>query len=610
MASNSKGHLDSSNGFGLENQSVAVFSKEDDKKVARETNQHVQGPFNSSNELPMQNQSTVEYSDLEVGNEPTWEIASSDGIVVDKNPFQEQNAGGIHVMLGQAFPNENGDNYGSCDSPGEILRYIDQVLMEEDLEGLTNMLQESSDFKAKVKSFYERIIHAPEQRERKITAKLRQTIAKKIQLQNCPQFTFHNEFNNGLTDECDDSCIYTCGSIEKNLLDYMTDLKISTSKRMEKYGVKGRPFRKKQKKKEEVIEFTDLLITCAQSISLGDHRSSKELLGKIRKHSFPYGDGNQRMAYYFANGLEACMNGTGSQIYKSLVNERKDPSDYLRAFFMSLISSSLINIPNLVLNQLIMWPALIRRLSKREGGPPKLKITGVDFPQSGPWPAEQAEETGRRLAMYAEMFSVPFEYNVISQSWGSVRLEDLKMEEGEFVFVKCVYMSKNLPTEEVEGKSPRSMFLDLVKRINPDIFLHGVLNGAYSDPFFLTRFRDVLYHYSTLFNLMEMTFPPRENKERMLMERVLGMEVLNVIACEGPDRVERPETYRQWHVRHVRAGFVMVPFWSDLASMVMERVRKYHHKEFLVTEDGLWLLLGWRARTIFAASCWQPARET
>ncbi|CAA0829781.1 Scarecrow-like protein 9 [Striga hermonthica] len=525
----------------------------------------------------MQNQSTVEYSDLEVGNEPTWEITSSVGKVVYKNPFQEQNARGIHVMLGQAFRNENGDNHRSCDSPGEILRYIDQVLMEDDLEGPTNTLQESSDFKAKMKLFYEVLgqTYPPSPQQQEDLAPHNQCDVTEPSCQN-PKKVTNTTANNV---EKNSSPGAKGNSIEKNLVDYMTDLKISASKRMEKYEVKGRPSRKKQNTKEEVIEFTDLLITCAQSISSGDHRSSKELLRNIRKHASPYGDSNQRMAYYFANGLEARMNGTGSQIYKSLVNERKDPSDYLRAFFMSLVSSSLFNIPNLVLNKLIVvksekasrvhiiefgtfygfqWPALIRRLSKREGGPPKLKITGVDFPHSGPWPCEQAGETGRRLAMYAEMFSVPFEYNAISQSWGSVRIEDLKMEEGEFVFVKCVHVSKNLPTEEVEGESPRSMFLDLVKRINPDIFLHGVLN---------------------------------------------------VIACEGPDRVERPKTYRQWHVRHTKAGFVMVPFGSDLTSMVRERVRKFYHREFLISEDGLWLLLGWRGRTVSAVSCWQPARE-
>jgi hypothetical protein len=44
-------------------------------------------------------------------------------------------------------------------------------------------------------------------------------------------------------------------------------------------------------------------------------------------------------------------------------------------------------------------------------------------------------------------------------------------------------------------------------------------------------------------------------KERMLVEiDIFGTAALNVIACEGTDSVERPETYKQWQVRNHRSS--------------------------------------------------------
>ncbi|KAM1597567.1 hypothetical protein PS1_032857 [Malus domestica] len=169
-----------------------------------------------------------------------------------------------------------------------------------------------------------------------------------------------------------------------------------------------------------------------------DHRTVNELLKKVRQHSSPFGDGTQRIAHCFANGLEARLAGTGSQIYK--------------------------------------------------GGPPKVRITGIEFPQPGFRPAERVEETGRRLAAYAEKFNVPFEYNAIVKKWETITLEELKIDKDEVLVVNFLYRGKNLLDESVSVDSVRNMVLDLIRRINPDIFIHEVVNGAYNAPFFVTRF--------------------------------------------------------------------------------------------------------------------------
>ncbi|KAL6176979.1 hypothetical protein ACLB2K_053611 [Fragaria x ananassa] len=43
---------------------------------------------------------------------------------------------------------------------------------------------------------------------------------------------------------------------------------------------------------------------CAQAVASYDQRNAVELLKQIRQHSSPYGDATQRLAHYFADGLE------------------------------------------------------------------------------------------------------------------------------------------------------------------------------------------------------------------------------------------------------------------------------------------------------------------
>ena len=392
----------------------------------------------------------------------------------------------------------------------------------------------------------------------------------------------------------------------------------------------GRGRRKKHSGKKEVVDLRTLLISCAQAIAADDHRNASELLKKIRQHASPFGDGNQRLASCFADGLEARLAGTGSQIYKGLVNKRTSAADELKAYHLYLAACPFRKISNFTSNRTIMiaaenatklhvidfgilygfqWPTLIQRLSWREGGPPKLRITGIEFPQPGFRPAERVEETGRRLAAYAESFNVPFEYNAIAKKWENISVEELNIHQDEFLVVNCLYRAKNLSDESVATESARSSVFRLIHKIKPNLFISGVVNGAYNAPFFVTRFREALFHFSAIFDMLE-TVVPREDWERMLLEReIFGREALNVTACEGWERVERPETYKQWQFRIMRAGFEQLPFHPEIFERAVEKVRSSYHRDFLIDEDSRWILQGWKGRIIYAISAWKPAAE-
>ncbi|KAH6798158.1 GRAS family transcription factor [Perilla frutescens var. hirtella] len=752
------------------------------------------GILNSSSGVGLENQSMAEYSNGKIGNGARFGISYPDHKLVNEHrnhgsSFQEHSIGGVHLVLDQPFSNGNGSVFSSfvdidddCDFSDAVLRYIDEILMEEDMEEKTHMLQESLDLQAKEKSFYEvlgkKYPPSPQQESAVVGHEnaddnpyasfinsttsssdgsgylidivdpswINSRMDHDASVPDCGRASkssvgssnslsnfmdgfsdspvsplqirdMYNEsqliwnFRRGVDeaskflpagnnllvsagvntlakqdtkegdrevkndvvkhlpsgsrgkksranvdtdleeerssklpavyaesdsdvpmDEFDDVLLHTLGEREKKFAAFREDLQNASGKGAQQNGQTKRPSGgrgrgKKQNRKKEVIDLRTLLINCAQAVAADDRRNASELLKQIRQHASPFGEGNQRLAYYFADGLEARLAGTGSQIHKALVNKKTIAADFLKAYYTYLASSPFRKISNFMSNKTIMnqslkamrvhvidfgilygfqWPTLIQRIAERKGGPPKLRITGIDFPQPGFRPAERIEETGRRLARYAKQFNVPFEYNAIAKKWETIKIEELKIEKGEFVVVNCLYRAKNLLDETVLAESARTMVLNLIRKINPDIFIHGIVNGAYSAPFFVTRFREVLFHFSALFDMLESNIP-REKPERMLIERdIFGREALNVIACEGWERVERPETYKQWQVRHLRAGFSQVPIQRELVDRAIYKVRTFYHKDFVIDEDSQWLLMGWKGRIIYAITCWKP----
>uniref|UniRef100_A0ACD5WGR0 Uncharacterized protein n=1 Tax=Avena sativa TaxID=4498 RepID=A0ACD5WGR0_AVESA len=384
--------------------------------------------------------------------------------------------------------------------------------------------------------------------------------------------------------------------------------------------------RGKKQPKKEVVDLETLLVHCAQSVASDDRRSATDLLKQIRQHSSASGDGDQRLAHSFANGLEARLSGNGSQIYKLHTISRFACTDVLKAYQLYLAASPFKKISHYFANQTIMnavekakkvhivdygiyygfqWPCLIQRLANRPGGPPELRITGIDTPQPGFRPAERIEETGRHLSDYAQTFNIPFKFHGIASQFEAVQVEDLNIEKDEILIVNCMFRFKTLMDESVVAESPRNMVLNTIRKMNPHLFIHGITNGSYNAPFFVSRFREALFHYSALFDMLEANIP-RDNEQRLLIESALfSREAVNVISCEGMERMERPETYKQWQSRNQRAGFKQLPLDQNIMKRAREKVKCYH-KNFIIDEDNRWLLQGWKGRILFALSTWKP----
>ncbi|KAJ3692584.1 hypothetical protein LUZ60_011679 [Juncus effusus] len=371
------------------------------------------------------------------------------------------------------------------------------------------------------------------------------------------------------------------------------------------------------------IDLKTLLIHCSQAIAINDTRMADDLIKQIRKHSSPYGNGAQRMAHIFTNGLEARLYGTSNELYKKHVSAR----DILKAYHLYLLASPFIKASDYFANQTIVnavgkasklhiihlginfglqWSCLIQALSRRKEGPPKLRITGIDIPATASWPTERIKESGRKLHEYAKRFNVPFEFKGLGKKWDEICIEDLHIEKDEVVIVNCLRRLESLGHEADVAYSPKNRLLDIIRQIKPHVFIQGIVNGSFDGDLFAPRFKHVLHHYSSRFDSLDAT-TPRENKQRQFIENNMwAPDILNVIACEGSDRVERPETYKQWHARNLRAGFDQLPLDYTITKELKYKVKDVYNKGFSVEEDNKWVLLGWRGKILHALSTWRP----
>ncbi|XP_003575608.4 scarecrow-like protein 14 [Brachypodium distachyon] len=369
-----------------------------------------------------------------------------------------------------------------------------------------------------------------------------------------------------------------------------------------------------------------LLIRCAEAVASNDRCSASELLEQIKRNSSPRGNARQRLAHYFSQGLEARLAGTGSQSYRSLIGTGISTVDLIKAYHLYSATCCFVKVAFLFSNKTIynavagkkklhivhygintgvQWPDLIRWLADREGGPPEMRMTSINIPQAGFRPSEQIE-AGHRLRNYASRLGVPFKFHAIETKPEAVQAEDLHIDPDEVLVVNSIFQFRTLMDDSLtfDRVNPRDMVLNTIRKMKPSVFVHAVTNGPYSAAFFMTRFRHALYNFMVSFDVME-TMVPRDNDMRLQVERdIFARCAMNMIACEGTDRVERPQNYREWQTRIQRAGLRQLPLDPDIVLMLKDKVKNQYHKHFMINEDHRWLLQGWKGRVLYALSTW------
>ncbi|CAH8381025.1 unnamed protein product [Eruca vesicaria subsp. sativa] len=254
-----------------------------------------------------------------------------------------------------------------------------------------------------------------------------------------------------------------------------------------------------------------------------------------------------------------------------------------------------VHVIDLGINQGMQWPALMQALALRPGGSPTFRLTGVGGGGVG--------ELGWKLAQLAKAIGVEFEFRGLTVE----RLTDLEPEmfeirpESETVVVNSVFELHRV----LARPGSIEKLLETVKAVRPSIVTVVEQEANHNGVVFLERFNEALHYYSSLFDSLEdgVLIPSRD---RVMSEVYLGRQILNVVAAEGDDRVERHETLEQWRKRLGSAGFDPVSLGSDAfkqASLLL--ALSGGGDGYRVEENDGSLMLAWQTKPLIAASAWR-----
>ncbi|XP_059442982.1 chitin-inducible gibberellin-responsive protein 1-like [Corylus avellana] len=368
-----------------------------------------------------------------------------------------------------------------------------------------------------------------------------------------------------------------------------------------------------------------LLIECAKAVSDNRMDVFERLIEKARDDVSITGEPIQRLGAYMVEGLVARKNASGANIYRALKRREPESKDLLS--YMHILSEICpyikfgymaangaiadacknehrIHIIDFQIAQGTQWVTLVEALAARHGGPPHVRITGIDDPVSNYPRGDGLEAVEKRLAAISQKFKIPVEFHGIPVFAQDVTRDILNVRPGEALAVNFPLQLHQIPDESVEVSNPRDALLRMVKSLSPKVVtLVEQESNTNTAPFF-HRFVEALEYYLALFESIDVTMP-RDNKDRINVEQhCVARDIVNVIACEGKERVERHELFGKWKSRLTMAGFRQYPLSSYVNSVIKSLLRCYSEHYMLVEKDEA-LLLGWRDRNLISASAWQ-----
>lgn len=378
----------------------------------------------------------------------------------------------------------------------------------------------------------------------------------------------------------------------------------------------------KWKNTMEIISGGDLkemLCACAYAMADNDMEMSEWLMFELREMVSITGNPLQRFGAYVLEALVARLSSSGSKICKSLkckeptasellsyMNKLYEICPYFKFGYLSAngaIAEAMkqemrVHIIDFQINQGIQWVSLIQALACRPGGPPEIKITGIDDPTSAFTRGGGLEIVGKRLSALAKSCNVPFQFLAMEVSASDVNFQHLELLPGEAIAVNFPMMLHHLQDQTIER------LLRLANCLSPKVVTLVEQENETNHVPFYPRFVQTFDYYLPVFESIDDVMP-RDHRDRINVEQhCLAREIVNLIACEGEDRVERHETLETWKSRFRSVGFNPYPLSSFINFTIKNLLDDYSRNYTLQEKDGA-LFLGWMNKPLVSSCAWR-----
>ncbi|KAK9092163.1 hypothetical protein Syun_027074 [Stephania yunnanensis] len=367
-----------------------------------------------------------------------------------------------------------------------------------------------------------------------------------------------------------------------------------------------------------------LLIECARALSENRKLDFDKLIHEAKKEVSITGEPIQRLGAYIVEGLVARIESSGPNLYRALRSRDADSKDLLSymqtlydncpyykfgymaangAIAEAFKNEDRVHIIDFQIAQGTQWVPLIQALAARPNGPPQVRITGIDDPVSRHARSNGLEAVRKNLAAMSDKFKIPIEFHGVPVFAPEVTREMLDVRPGEALAVNFAMLLHHTPDESVDVNNPRDGLLRMVRSLSPKVTTLVEQESNTNTTAFVTRFMETLNFYSAMFESIDVVMP-RESKDRINVEQLcLARDIVNIIACEEKERIERHELLGKWKSRLTMAGFQPRPL-SPYVNSVIKGLLRYYSQHFTMTEKDGAMLLGWKSRSLVSASAW------
>ncbi|XP_020580270.1 protein SHORT-ROOT 1-like [Phalaenopsis equestris] len=362
---------------------------------------------------------------------------------------------------------------------------------------------------------------------------------------------------------------------------------------------------------------SDLLLDCARAVASRDSSRVQQLMWMLNELASPYGDLDQKLAFYFLQALFARLTSSGPRTLRTLssASDRSTSFDSTRrnalrfqelspwssfghlaangAILESFLHSSpptRLHILDLSTTFCTQWPTLLEALATRSAADedtPHLSITTV-IPSTSQTARRVMREISARMEKFARLMAVPFRFSVVHHPHSDLSTLDLdtlishdSSSPAATLAVNCVNSLHGVPP----SARRRDILLAKISSLRPRIVTvveeEAELEFDEEDEErFLKGFREALRFFSAYFETLEESFPKTSN-ERLALERGAGRAMVDLVACPADQSAERRETAAGggggggWSRRMRMAGFSPLGFSDDLADDLRALLRRY-----------------------------------
>ncbi|KAK7337526.1 hypothetical protein VNO77_18105 [Canavalia gladiata] len=372
------------------------------------------------------------------------------------------------------------------------------------------------------------------------------------------------------------------------------------------------------------IELAQFLFAAAERVGCKQFERASRLLLHCQWNSSASASAVQRVIFHFTQALQeriyketGRMTLKGSEKYEereliqkmdtnvSVICHQNVPFNQVMQFTGTqtivehVASDTKIHLIDLEIRSGVHCTALIQALTERQDCIVKLfKITAIGLNTC----KAMIEETGKRLANFAESLNLPFSYNaVFVADIAEIREYHFEIERDEAVVIYSPYFLRSL----ISRPDCMENLMWIIRNMKPIIMIVIEVEANHNSPSFVNRFVEALFFYSGFFDCVE-TCLKQEIECRRIVEAILSEGIQNIVAMEGRERRVRDVKIDVWRRFFARYRMMETGFSESSIYQANLVAKEFAFGKFCtIDKNGKCLIIGWKGTPMHSISAWR-----